>query len=66
MFISLFVCVLLSLLFKLRMGYKSTSADKGSSIREAGRATTVQDESGKSLTEEQVILSRWTEYCLEL
>ena len=28
-----------------------------------GKATTVQDRSGKYLTEEQQILNRWTEYC---
>ena len=31
-----------------------------------GEATTVQDRSGKCLTEEQQILNRWTEYCTEL
>ena len=31
-----------------------------------GKATTVQDHSGKCLTEEQQMLSRWTEYCSEL
>ena len=31
-----------------------------------GRSTTMQDKSGKCLTEEQEILSRWTEYCSEL
>ena len=31
-----------------------------------GTATTVQDRSGKCLTEEQQILNRWTEYCSEL
>ena len=31
-----------------------------------GEATTVQDLSGKCLTEEQQILNRWTEYCSEL
>ena len=30
------------------------------------RATTIQDKSGKCLTEEQEIFSRWTEYCSEL
>ena len=29
-------------------------------------AVTVQDHSGKCLTEEQQILNRWTEYCSEL
>ena len=31
-----------------------------------GRSTTIQDKSGKCLTEEQEILSRWAEYCSEL
>ena len=31
-----------------------------------GKATTVQDSSGKCLTEEREILNRWTEYCTEL
>ena len=31
-----------------------------------GRSSTLQDRSGKCLTEEQEILSRWTEYCSEL
>ena len=31
-----------------------------------GKATTVQDRSGKCFTEERQILTRWTEYCSEL
>ena len=31
-----------------------------------GRSSTIQDNSGKCLTEEKEILSRWTEYCSEL
>ena len=31
-----------------------------------GKVTTVQDHSGKCLTEEWQILNRWTEYCSEL
>ena len=31
-----------------------------------GKATTVQDRSGKCFTEERQILNRWTEYCSEL
>ena len=31
-----------------------------------GKATTIQDNSGKCLTEEREILNRWTEYCPEL
>ena len=31
-----------------------------------GRSTTIQDRSGKCLTKEQKVLSRWTGYCSEL
>ena len=31
-----------------------------------GKTTTVQDRSGKCLTEERELLNRWTEYCTEL
>ena len=31
-----------------------------------GRSSTIQDKSGKCLTEEEETLSRWTEYCSEL
>ena len=31
-----------------------------------GKATTVQDHSGKCLTEERELLNKWTEYCSEL
>ena len=31
-----------------------------------GKANTIQDRSGKCLTEERQILNRWTEYCSEL
>ena len=31
-----------------------------------GKATTIQDLSGKCLTSERKILNRWTEYCSEL
>ena len=31
-----------------------------------GRTTTIKDKSGKCLTEEQEILSRWAEHCSEL
>ena len=31
-----------------------------------GRASTIQDKSGKTLTEDQEILTRWTEYCSDL
>ena len=31
-----------------------------------GKATTVQDRSGKFLTQERQIVNRWTEYCSKL
>ena len=31
-----------------------------------GKSTTIQDKSGKCLTEENEILNRWTEYCSDL
>ena len=31
-----------------------------------GKAPTVEDRSGKRLTEEREILNRWTKYCTEL
>ena len=31
-----------------------------------GKATIVQDRSGKCITEERPILNRWTQYCSEL
>ena len=31
-----------------------------------GKATTVQDRSGRYLTDERQILNQWTEYCSEL
>ena len=39
---------------------------KDLTIVEQGKTTTVQDHSGKCLTEERQILNRWTEYCPEL
>ena len=45
---------------------KSISAGEGSNLREQDRSSTIQDKSGKYLTEEKEILSRWTEYCSEL
>ena len=39
---------------------------KDLTIVKQGKATTVQDRSGKCLTEERQILNRWTEYCSEL
>ena len=37
---------------------KSISAGEGSDLREKGRSYTIQNRSGKCLTEEKVILSR--------
>ena len=39
---------------------------KGLTSEKLGRSSTIQDKSGKCLTEEKEILSRWTEYCSEL
>ena len=39
---------------------------KGLTTVKQGKVTTVQDHSGKCLTEERQILNRWTEYCSEL
>ena len=39
---------------------------KDLSSEKQGRSTTIQDKSGKCLTEEQEILSRWIEYCSEI
>ena len=39
---------------------------KDLTIVKQGKPTTVQDCSGKCLTEEQEILNQWTEYCSEL
>ena len=39
---------------------------KGLTSEKQGRSSTIQDRSGKCLTEEKEILSRWTEYCSEL
>ena len=39
---------------------------KDLTIEKQGRSSTMQDKSGKCLTEEKKILSRWTEYCSEL
>ena len=36
---------------------------KDLTIVKQGKATTVQNRSGKCLTEERQILNRWTEYC---
>ena len=39
---------------------------KDLTIVKQGKATTVQDRSGKCLTEERQIVNGWTEYCSEL
>ena len=39
---------------------------KDLTIVKQGKATTVQDRSGKCLTEKQQLLNRWTESCSEL
>ena len=45
---------------------KACQLVKDLTAEKQGRSITVQDKSGKCLTEEQEILSRWTEYCSEL
>ena len=45
---------------------ESISAGKNQTSVKRGRSSTIQDKSGKCLTEENEILSRWTEYCSEL
>ena len=39
---------------------------KDLTLEKQGRSSTIQDKSGKCLTEEKDILSRWTEYCSKL
>ena len=39
---------------------------KGLTSEKQDRSSNIQDKSGKCLTEENEILSRWTEYCSEL
>ena len=39
---------------------------KDLTLEKQGRSSTIQVNSGKCLTEEKEILSRWTEYCSEL
>ena len=39
---------------------------KDLTIVKQGKATTVQDRSGKYLTEERQIVNQWTEYCSKL
>ena len=45
---------------------ENISAGKESNLRKTGRSSTIQGKSGKCLTEEKEIFSRWTEYCSEL
>ena len=47
-------------------GKKAYQLVKDLTSEKQGRSTTIQDNSGKCLTEEQEIVSRWTEYCSEL
>ena len=39
---------------------------KNLTTEKQGKSTTIQDKSGKYLTEENEILNRWTEYCSDL
>ena len=45
---------------------KAYQVVKDLTTEKQGRAVTIKDKAGKSLTEEQDILQRWTEYCSEL
>ena len=45
---------------------ESISPVKDLTSEKQGRSTAIQDKSGKCLTEEQEILSRWTEYYSKL
>ena len=47
-------------------GMKAYQLVKDFTTVKQGKATTVQERSGKCLTEERQILNRWTEYCSEL
>ena len=47
-------------------GKRSYQLVKDVTAVKQGKATTVQDRTGKCLTEERQILNRWTEYCSEL
>ena len=53
---------------KTKISKKAYQLVKDLTSEKQGRSTTItiQDKSGKCLTEEQEILSRWTEYCSEL
>ena len=44
----------------------SKKASLGLTIEKQGKSTTIQDKSGKCLTEEHEILNRWAEYCSDL
>ena len=46
--------------------YKAYQLVKDLASEKQGRSITIQDKSGKYLTEEQEILRRWAEYCSEL
>ena len=52
----------------LRMNYSKRAYQlvKDLTTVNQGKATTVQNRSGKCITEERQILNRWTEYCSEL
>ena len=39
---------------------------KDLNLEKQGRSSTIRDKSGKCVTKEKEILSRWTEYCSEL
>ena len=47
-------------------GKKAYQLVKDLTTEKQGKSTTIQDKSGKCLTEENEILNRWTEYCSDL
>ena len=52
----------------LRKNYRKIAYQlvKDLTTEKQGKTTTIQDESGKCLTEENEILNRWTEFCSDL
>ena len=45
---------------------KAYQLDKNLATEKRGKSTTIQDKSGKCLTQEHEILLRWIEYCSDL
>ena len=51
---------------KYKNSKKAYQLVKDLTTEKQGKSTTIQDKSGKCLTEENEILNRWTEYCSDL